>query len=930
MNLIETQTSLHVKENSEALAAALDYCHKYLPHQGRLEDFIHHNTLHAFTDRPFDTAVLEAWALYGNIPYPKLRDFHEWLVHGEIEKKDLFKIIEDEVPDILNKDFQLGSTSLPGMELVEVLMSESAPFKFPFFEIYGRKFRNAEKVFHKWNRLLLRLSDQGKLDIWIPNLLQRTFFSEKSRIFHEALDETYGLVLRCFSTYCDQGVRQIELPEKDEGLLQFFFTYFKRAPLFARSWRKLLSKNIEIFSQKYGPHGAGDILLDVLTSTGIPPREWKHYLFSILYKFKGWGALIVALDKKEKKLFFDFAAILALCDLSKIQDNYKSHVKKIEAIGKRLPSCQSVQKIYENNLRGVIRYLLSKQRSVRDLMQIKEEELLPLFETCLTFHNFFKRKLFQKALDQKSERDFLGAVLSCKTNMSLRPQPQFIALCCIDEREESFRRHLEECEPRAQTEATAGHFSLNIEFQAYRRSHYRKLCPAPQTPFVRVREVASSEINPILNYFGKITLWIERALLHPVYGTLITLSLSPFISMGLFFRIFFPLKYKAMRTWLVTKLFTSEWKSEFVLESQEQNYEMRLTKALAETLITSGLKDIKVPYVFIVGHGSTSLNNPHEAAHDCGACAGGRGWPNARLFAELANRTHIRKTLLTLGVTIDPHTRFVGSYHNTSSDDVEFMDVFEPIPHDLKAHMEALRLAARKDALERNRRFLDYTIAKNIDQAKTAIVRRSLALDQVRPEYGHATNAYLVIGPRELTRGLFMDRRGFLCSYNFRDDPDGRYLKGILSTIVPVCVGINLEYYFSWVDKQGYGCDTKIPHNINGLNGVMNGYMSDLLLGLPLQMTEIHRPVRLKILVEAPLSWVQAVLRDVPEIQHEIENEWFYFSVLDPEKGSVFSWSHDHFKEVQLPKMNLPIYKNSLDYINGARDYVGFALRKYS
>ena len=89
-------------------------------------------------------------------------------------------------------------------------------------------------------------------------------------------------------------------------------------------------------------------------------------------------------------------------------------------------------------------------------------------------------------------------------------------------------------------------------------------------------------------------MWIERALLHPVYGTLITLSLSPFISMGLFFRIFFPLKYKAMRTWLVTKLFTSEWKSEFVLESQEQNYEMRLTKALAETLITSGLKDIKV------------------------------------------------------------------------------------------------------------------------------------------------------------------------------------------------------------------------------------------------------------------------------------------------------------------------------------------------
>ncbi|MBI3017000.1 MAG: DUF2309 family protein [Deltaproteobacteria bacterium] len=118
----------HAAENFDSLKTALEYCKKYLPRQGRLEDFIHHNTLHAFTDRPFDIAVCEAWALYDNIPYPKLHDYSQWMARGEIEKKDLLDIIEEEVPGILSKHFQIGSTRLLGTELIEILMSESAPF----------------------------------------------------------------------------------------------------------------------------------------------------------------------------------------------------------------------------------------------------------------------------------------------------------------------------------------------------------------------------------------------------------------------------------------------------------------------------------------------------------------------------------------------------------------------------------------------------------------------------------------------------------------------------------------------------------------------------------------------------------------------------------------------------------------------------------
>jgi len=54
--------------------------------------------------------------------------------------------------------------------------------------------------------------------------------------------------------------------------------------------------------------------------------------------------------------------------------------------------------------------------------------------------------------------------------------------------------------------------------------------------------------------------------------------------------------------------------------------------------------------------------------------------------------------------------------------------------------------------------------------------------------------------------------------------------------VVPVCAGISLEYYFSYVDNTGWGSGTKLPHNITSLLGVMDGAESDLRTGLPWQM----------------------------------------------------------------------------------------------
>ncbi len=56
--------------------------------------------------------------------------------------------------------------------------------------------------------------------------------------------------------------------------------------------------------------------------------------------------------------------------------------------------------------------------------------------------------------------------------------PRFQAVFCLDEREESFRRHLEELAPDAVTFGTAGFYSIAMYYRGATDAHFVPLCPA--------------------------------------------------------------------------------------------------------------------------------------------------------------------------------------------------------------------------------------------------------------------------------------------------------------------------------------------------------------------------------------------------------------------------------------------------------------------
>lgn len=587
--------------------------------------------------------------------------------------------------------------------------------------------------------------------------------------------------------------------------------------------------------------------------------------------------------------------------------------------------------------------------SAGEIDRLPESEWSAFVNEVKAFNGLERRRILHLAYERWHEREILRGLASHRKYRGLFEQhgrPRAQVFFCLDEREESMRRALEEVDPRVETYSAAGYFGVAVDYKGIDDSHGAALCPVVIKPEHAVVEQPRAEDSALLEsrrwrrrVLGLVmrnSLVSSKTLLR---GWLSTSALGLLSAVPLVGHLLAPRRYALLREWL-NREFLPEPRTELTLmrnTKQSQSAVAGLltgfapeekTERVASVLRPAGLTHGFARLVVILGHGSTSLNNPHESAHDCGACGGRRGGPNARLFAAMANRPEVREGLRERGIDIPEDTWFIGGYHDTCSDDVELFDLDAvPATHqpDLASLRNTLDQTRAQNALERARRFESFPRTADRQHALRHAEERSEHLAQPRPEYGHCTNSICIIGRRSLTRGLFLDRRAFLVSYDASQDPDDHSLSTLLAAAVPVCAGISLEYYFSFVDNDRYGCGTKLPHNVTSLMGVMDGHASDLRTGLPWQMVEIHEPVRILFVIETTPSKLDKAINASASLKQLVDNRWIRLATIDPVSGRVHVRRDSGFEDFHEALERLPVALSSHEWYAGKLQHLPMA-----
>ena len=266
-------------------------------------------------------------------------------------------------------------------------------------------------------------------------------------------------------------------------------------PAEATAWQQALSRELaDVHDRQLSPLQSVRESLDQL---GVPKDEWEIFLASTFLVLRGWAGMTQQVEERRDRVvrpipkgsLIDFLAIRLLLDRVVVAHTAKERSAlpdRCEPSATRSPANWRRTKAPTWNSTALSAFFKSAQFlgwSPEMLSRLDVAQWNRLVNEIEAFSSVARRRVFHLAYEHRFYTQTLDALAIHNGEPIEEPKaPQFQAMFCIDEREESLRRHVEEVAPNAVTFSIAGFYFVDMYYKGLEDAHFTPLCPPVMRP----------------------------------------------------------------------------------------------------------------------------------------------------------------------------------------------------------------------------------------------------------------------------------------------------------------------------------------------------------------------------------------------------------------------------------------------------------------
>lgn len=446
---------MHTTEDTSYLDGIIASIRLKLPIQNPLHSFVHNNILQMFENKDFHDAVEEAGILYRARPYWPIYRYTEKYSEGKITEQDIFRAIDH---------YGTNYPAIPSLDKMELTEKEFF-YRMMFSEL---AFNDDEtqpdiKDSHLWELCQDKMANQSL------NLSRSRTFWRGREYWEKYHNESYGVsvhpvIIRLISSYLDQGQSFWSNPFRHKGFWDFFIFDICSMEGFTHGWRTQLVK----ITNEYKSKTPQEVILTELQKKGIPREIWETYLLEILFDLKGWSGMVNKLElepwqatvKSPNIKLIDYMAAILLMESAMDSFHAQEHSIDMSFIHGRKETIEL--KSFQLSL-SLYQITQSFKLNERWMQRLDHSELLKLIDEIDSSEFRDRVRLWHEAYEHHFHRE---AILALANHTETPPEKFTYAqvLFCIDDREESMRRHLEELDSQVETYGVVGFFLTRVKF----------------------------------------------------------------------------------------------------------------------------------------------------------------------------------------------------------------------------------------------------------------------------------------------------------------------------------------------------------------------------------------------------------------------------------------------------------------------------------